>query len=64
MLENAGFVDVSISPEAKREAFIRGWDHALDLSEFLVGHDDGREPTGYGADGHHPDSNAAPTRST
>lgn len=47
MLANAGFVDVSLSPKAKSEEFIREWDDEVDLSEFLVSATiEGRKPTG------------------
>ncbi|WP_440988342.1 arsenite methyltransferase [Haloarchaeobius baliensis] len=36
MLTEAGFVDVAIEPKADSEAFIREWDDALDLSDYLV----------------------------
>jgi len=36
MLTDAGFVDVSIEPDADSEAFIREWDDERDLSDYLV----------------------------
>jgi SAM-dependent methyltransferase len=36
MLADAGFVDVSIEPKSDSDEFIREWDDALDLSEYIV----------------------------
>jgi hypothetical protein len=36
MLDAAGFVDVAIEPKADSEAFIREWDDARDVSEYVV----------------------------
>ena len=36
MLDDAGFVDVDVSPKDDSDRFIREWDDERDLSEFLV----------------------------
>ncbi|WP_256295960.1 arsenite methyltransferase [Haloarchaeobius salinus] len=36
MLTEAGFVDVAIEPKDDSDEFIREWDDALDLSEYIV----------------------------
>lgn len=36
MLDEAGFVDVSIEPKDESEEFIEEWDDKLDLSEYIV----------------------------
>ena len=36
MLDDAGFVDVDVSPKDDSDRFIREWDDGRDLSEFLV----------------------------
>ncbi|MFD1646837.1 arsenite methyltransferase [Haloarchaeobius litoreus] len=36
MLTDAGFVDVAIEPKSDSDEFIREWDDALDLSEYIV----------------------------
>jgi SAM-dependent methyltransferase len=47
MLEAAGFVDVAIEPKADSEAFIREWDDARDVSEYVVSATiEGRKPSG------------------
>ncbi|WIV66236.1 arsenite methyltransferase [Natrialbaceae archaeon AArc-T1-2] len=46
MLRDVGFVDVSIDPNAKSQAFIREWADAYDPSEFVVAATiDGQKPT-------------------
>jgi SAM-dependent methyltransferase len=45
MLDAAGFVDVAIEPKADSEAFIREWDDARDVSEYVVSATiEGRKP--------------------
>lgn len=36
MLEEAGFVDITIEPKDESEEFIQHWDHTRDLSEYIV----------------------------
>lgn len=45
MLDEVGFVDVSIEPKEESEEFIREWDDERDLSEYLVSaRIEGRKP--------------------